>query len=663
MSTVNWSLQAYTDTAANLAARATPILEGQLAIETDNITTTPKFKIGDGVSLYSALPYFYGAATKTGSGALVFGTSPTFTTDITTPLIIGGTAVGSTIQYKGTTGNGTSTVAAHQFLVGNNGATTAAQIFNSGQVSIGNYASPAAQRLVTIGQDTAYMSFGSLVGLTSVPAIYFNASTPTATNYNIASDNDSFLINANANIGLRIANSNKISFDASTINFTPSASSSGGGTFTFTKPNNTGQTSGSSVNGFVYNSGSRSWNNSGTTVLSTQIENVWNQATYLNGGTGSFTITEGIGNAFYSPVISGGNITLTNTFAGAFYSGSSSLKIGNLTGSSTNIGIYANATTPSNSNYSLVLNSSNVLINSPSGSGSVFIQSGSVNRFSVTGLTTTGSSTSFTFTTPANTGQTASTEIPNFKITGASKTWLAGAITTQRWNYFTANTAAFASASTITYSYGFYAEKAVAGSNATITYNIGIGTDGDLLSAGNYHWQGTSTPTTTNYTSYKDAATAIFNGGDNVALSNNGTTYLDIRRGGYTSGTRSGFTFSHGNNTGQTASTEISGYLYNSYSRQWATGAITTQREHYLKTVTYSFVGASTITNAYGLYVEAATAGTNATITNNFAAGFSGNINIIGTPYVSGVAGVDGTFTTADAKTVTVTKGIITSIV
>lgn len=39
------------------------------------------------------------------------------------------------------------------------------------------------------------------------------------------------------------------------------------------------------------------------------------------------------------------------------------------------------------------------------------------------------------------------------------------------------------------------------------------------------------------------------------------------------------------------------------------------------------------------------------------------NVNIIGTPHVSGVAGVDETFTTVDGKTVTVSKGLITSIV
>ena len=260
----------------------------------------------------------------TGTGTtVVLSNSPTFTTDIKTPLIIGGSAVGSTIQYKGTTGVGTSTVAAHQFLVGNNGATTAAQIFNSGQVSIGNYASPTNLRILTIGQDTAYMSFGSLVGATSQWAIYGNVATPSVSNYTLRGD-----------------------------------------------------------------------------------------------GT-------------------------------------------------------------------------NAVINAPNSAGSVYIALGggalyqySAGNFIFTPNATTGAQTNFTFNASTNTSQTASTEISNFKVNGASKTWAAGAITNQRWNYFTANTAAFASASTITNSYGLFVEAATAGTNATITNNWSLGTNGNLLCQG-----------------------------------------------------------------------------------------------------------------------------------------------------------------------------------
>lgn len=71
--------------------------------------------------------------------------TPTFTTNITTPLIIGGTAVGSTLTYKTTTGIGTTD--AHIFQVGNNGATEAMRILNSGNIGIGTALFPTISSL------------------------------------------------------------------------------------------------------------------------------------------------------------------------------------------------------------------------------------------------------------------------------------------------------------------------------------------------------------------------------------------------------------------------------------------------------------------------------------------------------------------------------------
>ena len=73
--------------------------------------------------------------------------------------------------------------------------------------------------------------------------------------------------------------------------------------------------------------------------------------------------------------------------------------------------------------------------------------------------------------------------------------------------------------------------------------------------------------------------------------------------------------------TAITASTESpSVYLNLAASRQWATGALTSQRALKIAAPTYRFVGASTITNAATVYIDAApSAGTNATITNAYA--------------------------------------------
>ena len=60
----------------------------------------------------------------------------TFSTSVTTPLLIGGTTTTSTITYQPTSGVGT-TGADHIFKVGNNGATEAMRILNNANVGIG----------------------------------------------------------------------------------------------------------------------------------------------------------------------------------------------------------------------------------------------------------------------------------------------------------------------------------------------------------------------------------------------------------------------------------------------------------------------------------------------------------------------------------------------
>lgn len=76
------------------------------------------------------------------------------------------------------------------------------------------------------------------------------------------------------------------------------------------------------------------------------------------------------------------------------------------------------------------------------------------------------------------------------------------------------------------------------------------------------------------------------------------------------------FTATGAKNTNQTLSTEVSGVVFDmSAGREWATGAIATQREVRFVGPAYSFVGASTISNAATLYASQPTAGTNATLT------------------------------------------------
>lgn len=60
---------------------------------------------------------------ETGSGALVFATAPTFTTNITAPLVIGGTAAAASLELRATSGVGAGSELV-KISAGNNGGTT-----------------------------------------------------------------------------------------------------------------------------------------------------------------------------------------------------------------------------------------------------------------------------------------------------------------------------------------------------------------------------------------------------------------------------------------------------------------------------------------------------------------------------------------------------------
>lgn len=76
-----------------------------------------------------------------------------------------------------------------------------------------------------------------------------------------------------------------------------------------------------------------------------------------------------------------------------------------------------------------------------------------------------------------------------------------------------------------------------------------------------------------------------------------------------------------------TASTECMSFDLNfAQVKTHATGALTTQRDIRFRPSTHAFAGASTLTDAYGAYIDGAPiAGTNATITNSYTLGLGGN--------------------------------------
>jgi hypothetical protein len=114
------------------------------------------------------------------------------------------------------------------------------------------------------------------------------------------------------------------------------------------------------------------------------------------------------------------------------------------------------------------------------------------------------------------------------------------------------------------------------------------------------------------------------------------------------SGSITPYLFNDSPRNGQTASIESNFMKLVPVTTQYATGAQSILRSTYISSPTYAFVGASTITDSYNLYVDPPIAGTNATITNNYAVGVNGNLNVLGSLYFSGVAfsGINNTSAT-----------------
>jgi hypothetical protein len=124
--------------------------------------------LGSGVATFLATPSSANLASvvtdETGSGSLVFGTSPTFTTQITAPLVNGGTTASSTLTLQSTSGSGTS----DSIVFKTASQSTRVTINSAGLVGIGM--SPAG---------TDYLDLAA--GTTAIAPLGFSAGTNLTT--------------------------------------------------------------------------------------------------------------------------------------------------------------------------------------------------------------------------------------------------------------------------------------------------------------------------------------------------------------------------------------------------------------------------------------------------------------------------------------------------
>jgi len=251
---------------------------------------------------------------------------------------------------------------------------------------------------------------------------------------------------------------------------------------------------------------------------------------------------------------------------------------------------------------------------------------------------TSGASPYFTVTTPADTGQTASTESIGSSFTAATRTWATGALTLQRERVFAAPTYAFSGSSTLATAINVDIAAPIAGSNATITNawalraasSLFVGSvrteaastqDAVILAGragGTSSYGVTITPATLSASrtfTLPDATTTAAG----LAVSQTFTGVQTFTPDARSSGAASYFTLTTPADTNQTASTEAIGANFTAGTRTWAGGTLTLQRERVFAAPTYAFAGASTLTTAVNVDIANPVAGTNATITNAWA--------------------------------------------
>lgn len=370
-----------------------------------------------------------------------------------------------------------------------------AQITNLVNTNIGN-AVATNQRRLRVGEDTATIDIGSWVGLTSNGAIYFDATTPSGTNYTLGGSNTDTYLNApqaNGNVLMRVANTTIQNISSTAIVWTPKAATTGASTtFTFSKPNNTSQTASTAIAGWNVTANTRTWN---TGNIVTQIENNWGDITYQFGGAS--VITTAYGNFFRAPT-AGTNATITNNFAigttGAIQVNDGTIAGGiqlrSLTSDTSQGAIYINAATPGSTNYTLRSTGNVTALN---GGTFTSMSVANVSILSLRGATSSGSNSWFIGQQVASTNLTASTEATGVLFSNVSKQFATGTFATQREFYITGMTYSAVGASTITNTYSLYVDAPVAGTNMTLTNRYAIGTNGAIIATGNITSSGTVT--------------------------------------------------------------------------------------------------------------------------------------------------------------------------
>ena len=294
---------------------------------------------------------------------------------------------------------------------------------------------------------------------------------------------------------------------------------------------------------------------------------------------------------------------------------------------------------------------------SVAGSTGLFLHS-TPTRISIPVRTST-STRLFQVLSPLDTTLTASTESILIQFGGDTsqatvvRQFATGALALQRENVFVGPTYSSVAASTITDAITVDIGAPIAGTNVTITNNYAArfasglrftSASGQLSFANNALIQ---VPTSNTFTLQQSGSNrydiAITTGNHtfaNATASSGTTAFMRFTQTANTGGSAGGLLFTSGAHTTQTLSTEVTDINFNlARTVQWATGALALQRAVLFQGQTCAFVGASTITDLVNVEIGTPVAGTNATVTRNWASRILGNVLITGNTY-HGATGV-----------------------
>jgi len=232
------------------------------------------------------------------------------------------TITGSTIIRGNTTITGSlETTGSVKFLV-----------TGSDLVNIGNKVT-TGQRLIRIGQDTAFADIGSLVGTGTAFALYTNQVTPTSANYTLLDDGSSIYLNGKSanSLYLQVAATSMVRIGPNFQLYTPAAAASGATVkWQLTIPSDTNQTAGSNIPNAKILNGNKQW---ATGNISSQY---WVHVTAPTASAVGTSNMTGSHTLFVERASAGSNMNIIGNYAAGF-SGSIQVLLGgiNVTGSST----------------------------------------------------------------------------------------------------------------------------------------------------------------------------------------------------------------------------------------------------------------------------------------------------------------------------------------